>query len=73
MKKMCLIAFNFQSIFKDNQKNNVILSSLSVKTLLTLLAEAAGQDVNSLTRQVRGKLVNWFRKTLKEFGWFCEA
>jgi hypothetical protein len=54
---LSLITFNFQSIFKDHRQNNVILSSLSVKTLLTLLAEAAGQDVNSLTRQVKGKQV----------------
>lgn len=32
--------------------NNVLISPLSVKVLLTLLAEAAGQTVDSKTRKV---------------------
>lgn len=32
--------------------NNVLISPLSVKVLLTLLAEAAGQTVESKTRKV---------------------
>lgn len=47
---------HLQSVFKDQKQENVIISSLSVKTLLTLLAEAAGQDVDSLTRRVREDL-----------------
>jgi hypothetical protein len=35
-----------------SQANNVLISPLSVKVLLTLLAEAAGQTVDSKTRKV---------------------
>ena len=50
---LTLIHINFQTILRDNKQSNVIISPLSVKTLLTLLAEAAGQDVQSKTRQVK--------------------
>lgn len=39
-------------LLKDSRTKNVILSPLSVKLLLTLLAEAAGQNVASATRKV---------------------
>jgi serine protease inhibitor len=41
----------FQAIFKSNKEKNVIVSPLSVKLLLTLLAEAAGQTISSQTRK----------------------
>jgi hypothetical protein len=43
--------FSRQSVLKS-QPNNVLISPLSVKVLLTLLAEAAGQTVDSKTRKV---------------------
>jgi len=39
-----------QSVFRENKDSNIVLSPLSVKLLLTLLAEAAGQSVTSKTR-----------------------
>lgn len=39
-----------QAVLKDNKNQNVILSPLSVKLLLTLLAEAAGATIGSQTR-----------------------
>ncbi|CRK86295.1 CLUMA_CG000040, isoform A [Clunio marinus] len=40
-----------RAVFQSSKGGNVILSPLSVKLLLTLLAEAAGQTVESLTRK----------------------
>lgn len=37
-------------MFKQNKDDNLIVSPISVKLLLTILAEAAGQDVDSATR-----------------------
>lgn len=39
-------------MFKEHilTKDNVIISPVSIKLLLTILAEAAGQDIDSLTR-----------------------
>jgi serine protease inhibitor len=42
-----------KQILKTNPNKNTIVSPLSVKTLMTLIAEAAGQSVDSLTRRVR--------------------
>ena len=39
-------------LLKESGSKNVIVSPLSVKLLLTLLAEAAGQNVASTTRKV---------------------
>lgn len=44
--------YTLQSVFRENKDKNIVLSPLSVKLLLTLLAEAAGQSVTSKTRTV---------------------
>jgi serine protease inhibitor len=52
-----------KEIFRTNINKNTIISPLSVKILMTLIAEAAGKSVYSLTRKVR-KTKNLIRSIL---------
>lgn len=55
-----------------SKEENVIMSPVFVKVLLTLLAEAAGQTVGSETRTVRIELSS-LQKTLKtRFAYFLK-
>lgn len=42
--------FSIQEVFKSQRDENVIISPISVKILMTVLAEIAGQGVQSTTR-----------------------
>lgn len=56
---------SFQEIFRQSRKENVIVSPLSVKVLLTILAEAAEQNVESTTRKELRNVLP-YRKTLND-------
>lgn len=43
-------AFDLKEIFKQSSEENVVASPISIKLLLTVLAESAGQDVSSTMR-----------------------
>jgi serine protease inhibitor len=56
---------SLQVIFKQNNKENMIISPVSIKLLLTALAESAGQDTKSETREELKKVLP-YNRTLED-------